>query len=642
MEKNKNYKKLSIHTLLIVDIILLAAISLQAGFAATTYNINNTDPGGINGTLNGADDGDTIILDEGTYTGNNNTNIMIKKNITIQGKTKDKVIIDAQGLSRIFEIDSYKNVIFINITFINGKSSPGGAILAYNNMITFINCTFINNSASTNVGGAIFSLGNLDVINSTFMNNTALNGAAIYFIPNNIGIYNVNIYDSIFTDNIANYSSAVYLLANSKDIIVNADIKNLVFNNNSGGIGSGGLAITATGDILNANLTNSTFINNTGSIGGGLSVSTGDNGSVSLCIRDSNFTNNAATNNGGGMSVSSGNYNSTIDVCIHDSNFIGNVATNKGGGLILNSNGNCSTNITISNSNIKGNSANETWGGGIHINSNSGLHTKVTISDSEIIDNEGNGIYNDRSDLNINGSIVSNNTGNGITTGNVSNSIITDCLIVSNDGYSISGNGSAVMNDNTISSNIDQETVLSISSSVSNRTISVTVRVIDIIGNVLVGATVNFYINGVLVGTGTTNSEGIAQFTYTVANSGTYIILTIMDAFTVIDTNNNTIIYTAANNTTTANVFVNRIIPYNTTPNDNDTPTPKPNPTPKPDPDTIPGPINGSNDNPKTNHPKSSNGLIAKASMKSTGIPIPMLLALLSAISFVAIRRKQN
>lgn len=104
--------------MIIVAIVLLAVVSLQAEFTATTYSINNTTVGGINGALGTVTDGDTIELDEGNHTGNTNTNMTINKNITIQGKTKDKAILDAQGLSRIFNIVNNLNVTFINITFI--------------------------------------------------------------------------------------------------------------------------------------------------------------------------------------------------------------------------------------------------------------------------------------------------------------------------------------------------------------------------------------------------------------------------------------------------------------------------------------------------------------------------------------------
>ena len=40
MEKTINYKKISIHTLIIVAIILFAAISLQSGFATKTTTID--------------------------------------------------------------------------------------------------------------------------------------------------------------------------------------------------------------------------------------------------------------------------------------------------------------------------------------------------------------------------------------------------------------------------------------------------------------------------------------------------------------------------------------------------------------------------------------------------------------------------
>lgn len=93
-------------------------------------NIDNTTTEEINGTLATTSFDDTIVLDEWTYIGNNNTNMTINKNMSMTWKTKDKVILGAQKLSRIFVINNNLNVIFINITFLNanGTWNGGGAI----------------------------------------------------------------------------------------------------------------------------------------------------------------------------------------------------------------------------------------------------------------------------------------------------------------------------------------------------------------------------------------------------------------------------------------------------------------------------------------------------------------------------------
>lgn len=69
------------------------------------------------------------------------------ENITIQGKTKDKVIIDAWGLTRIFTIDNNLNVTFININFINWYVVQDGVIYNdyENTTMTFIKCAFAKN-----------------------------------------------------------------------------------------------------------------------------------------------------------------------------------------------------------------------------------------------------------------------------------------------------------------------------------------------------------------------------------------------------------------------------------------------------------------------------------------------------------------
>lgn len=61
--KKLNKKYLN-HTLIIVVIILLAVISLQAGYGAVTQNINNTSTGGINDALTIISSENTIELDE--------------------------------------------------------------------------------------------------------------------------------------------------------------------------------------------------------------------------------------------------------------------------------------------------------------------------------------------------------------------------------------------------------------------------------------------------------------------------------------------------------------------------------------------------------------------------------------------------
>ena len=74
------------------------------------------------------------------------------------------------------------NVSITNCTFHNNNANKGGAVRLYDgSTFSITDCTFQNNSA-TNDGGAIYiSLGYLVIIDkSTFVNNNAVRGAAVY------------------------------------------------------------------------------------------------------------------------------------------------------------------------------------------------------------------------------------------------------------------------------------------------------------------------------------------------------------------------------------------------------------------------------------------------------------------------------
>ena len=90
----------------------------------------------------------------GTYYQNG---IHVDKNLTFQGQGDARdVIIDGQNKNSIILVNSVSNVIFKNITFINGKSPDyGGAIHSEKGGKIYVDsCIFENNTAKEN-GGAI-------------------------------------------------------------------------------------------------------------------------------------------------------------------------------------------------------------------------------------------------------------------------------------------------------------------------------------------------------------------------------------------------------------------------------------------------------------------------------------------------------
>ena len=75
----------------------------------------------LNKALTVAEDDDTIIIASGTYTGENNTNLTINKNLKFIKYGDDKSIFDAEGLSRIWTVTA-TSINITGLTFKNGKA----------------------------------------------------------------------------------------------------------------------------------------------------------------------------------------------------------------------------------------------------------------------------------------------------------------------------------------------------------------------------------------------------------------------------------------------------------------------------------------------------------------------------------------
>ena len=115
-------------------------------------------------------------------------------------------VLDGSCSARIFDVTS--NVEFVNVTFVNGNGSFGGAIYSLGN-VSLVDCVFLNNFAVD--GGALYlSNGSSNIVNSIFVNNIAFNGSAIYVLTSTNEWCNVE-----FVDNIANGNAIVYFKEDS-------------------------------------------------------------------------------------------------------------------------------------------------------------------------------------------------------------------------------------------------------------------------------------------------------------------------------------------------------------------------------------------------------------------------------------------
>ena len=289
----------------------------------------------IGNAIETVDDGGTVNIANGTYTGDGNKNINVDKSVTINGQNKSSTTIDAENEGNVFNIKSGATVTISNLTIKNG-----------------------NATGYSGSGGAIYSEGDLNVINCAFKDNTAYSGGSGYGgAIESLGTLTVT--GSTFTGNEADYSGAVDNYGGS------LTVTNCTFTGNTAGSEGG-----AIGNIgISFNVTNCTFTNNHALYGGAI-LSYSD-----ATITGSTFTNNSADNEGG--AIAHGDSNSvnpaTGTINIQGNTFTGNSANGSGGAIE-----NYQSNINANFNRITGNTAPQ----GSAIYSNPGTVNAVDASNN--------------------------------------------------------------------------------------------------------------------------------------------------------------------------------------------------------------------------------------------------------------------
>ena len=272
--------------------------------------------------------------------------------LTVNGS--NGVTIDGANSYQVFSVSVGGGLTLTSVTVQHGKASNGGGVFS-NGFVNVNNSTFADNvamNAGSGEGGAIFNNGNLTVTGSIFSGNSADgNGGAV--------------------DNSASGSVSV---------------SNTTFSGN--GAGSSGGALASSGG---ARVTNSPFFDNSAALGGAISSSNG------LSVISSTFSNNTATMDGGGI-YNVGPLN--LIGCAFTSNAANNAGSGQGGGVFE------AGPLTISNSNFLNNGADGS-GGGL---SSSGT---ATITGGTFSGNSapvGAGIDSEGGSLGVTGGFFSNNS----------------------------------------------------------------------------------------------------------------------------------------------------------------------------------------------------------------------------------------
>ena len=215
----------------------------------------------IQSAINAAEEGDTIIIAPGSYTGVGNHYMdFMGKSITIRSVDPDNpnivasTIIDCNSNEnqrfRAFRFHSKENIssILAGLTITGCSSQYGGAILCQNCSPTIKNCNFIANKASSG-GGAIENEdnGNPTLIGCTFRGNSALDyGGGIRNHKSNPKLLNC-----MFIGNSANNGGGIQNQIDSNPVLINCTFIGNLSTDSGGGIYSDDTSsLTMTNCIL--------------------------------------------------------------------------------------------------------------------------------------------------------------------------------------------------------------------------------------------------------------------------------------------------------------------------------------------------------------------------------------------------------
>lgn len=370
---------------------LFCLISFSAAQAATLRvpEDYSTIQSGIDAAVNG----DTVLVNDGTYV----ENINFKgKAITVRSVNgPSATIIDGNNGRRVvmFNSNEIQSSVIDGFTITNGETG----ITCYSTSPTITNCIIKGNyltSPSTD-GGGIYSYGGSGILltNSTIIDNSA-----------------------------TSRGGGLYIGSSSPTL------RNCIISGNNAGSEGGGLYFEASITMESCTITG----NYAQSHGGGVYVDSGARPSlISNCI----ITGNSTDQSGGG--IVSFNSKLTISGC----SIIQNIAKFNGGGIYDESPSNYS--VTITNSIIKRNTANLGKGGGIH-----GFYSLTTIDGCLIAENTvanngwGGGLFFDWSHPVITNCVIIRNSayrGGGLAFNDNSPSTITNSTISENIAQDIGG-----------------------------------------------------------------------------------------------------------------------------------------------------------------------------------------------------------
>ncbi len=172
----------------------LGLLACGAAAHATTINVPSGDYPTIQSAVDGAANGDTILLADGIYTGPGNVDVDPRgKNLTItSAHGAAATVIDCGGSNAVhrgFYIHSGETITISGLTVKNGSNPSGSGGAIYNSAtLTLTDCVLTGNSvanptttaSNSNSGGGLFNSGTATLTGCTVSGNAAVFGGGIY------------------------------------------------------------------------------------------------------------------------------------------------------------------------------------------------------------------------------------------------------------------------------------------------------------------------------------------------------------------------------------------------------------------------------------------------------------------------------
>jgi hypothetical protein len=459
---------------------------------SATYNGTSGPKLTIKNATNTVSSGGTVIIADGTYSGSGNSNIIIIKNLIIEGSSRSGTILDGSDSNNIFNISAGCTVTVRDLTITNGK---GG------------------------FGGGIFNLGDLTVNNCEFTKCTTFykpfgGGSAICS-----GDYStLTVKNSIFTENDAKSSTTAggTICSNGMTSIENTD-----FIGNQADSGAGISILDGNLDIEGCK-----FINNTAIRSGGVLTIYTDISAIN--VHHSVFINNIANNPISTSNINNG-FNSFLNVT--DNWWGSNNGPNGIAGQINDSSTWIYMNSSVDNSSIMyGDKINAEANFNNIFNNNtkqvSSADVGSILDGYDVAFSSEMGSLNPASDEINNGIAKSLFTPNNIGTGNIT-------LQFNNQ----------ILNQEITVTKSSTKIILNNASGMVGHSNSLLAYLEDNEGNPITNKRVSFVINGTVVGNATTDSAGLANLTYIPTTAGIYSLRAVFagDTFHVASNNSSTL-----------------------------------------------------------------------------------------------------